>query len=126
MNSKSHANKHKLVTFLSTDKQKTDTQRITNDHVSVAKSRVETREILPPAQTHTMDSRSERSQDYARKQSHHFLCAEVRETGMGWCTHVRAGKNDIFFECSHRLKRRKYQHSADQIPFRIKKLVSRK
>ena len=26
-----------------------------NDHVSAAKSRVETREILPPAQTHTMD-----------------------------------------------------------------------
>ena len=23
--------------------------------------------------------------------------AEVRETGMGWCTHVRADKNDIYF-----------------------------
>jgi len=55
-----------------------------------------------------------------------FNISEVRETGMGWCTHVRAGKNDIFFECSHRLKRRKYQHSADQNPFRIKNLVSRK
>ena len=40
---------------LSADKQKTFTQRITNDHVSAAKSRVETREILPPAQTHTID-----------------------------------------------------------------------
>jgi len=30
---------------LSTDKQKTNTQRITNDHVLAAKSRVETREI---------------------------------------------------------------------------------
>ena len=51
---------------------------------------------------------------------------EVRETGMGWCTHVRAGNNDIFFECSHQLKRRKYQHSAHQYPIRIKRVSIKK
>jgi len=55
------------VAYLSTDKQKTNTQRITNDHVSAAKSRVEIREILPPAQTHTMDERSQIHPEYARK-----------------------------------------------------------
>ena len=55
------------VPALSTDKQKTNTQRITNDHVSAAKSRVEIREILPPAQTHTMDERSQIHPEYARK-----------------------------------------------------------
>ena len=60
-------NNQNTLYALGTDKQKTITQRITNDHVSAAKSRVETREILPTAQTHTIDERSEIHQEYARK-----------------------------------------------------------
>jgi len=41
--------------------------------------------------------------------------------------HMRVQTKGTFLvEFSHRLKRRKYQHSAHQIPIRIKELVSRK